>query len=213
MKEQKIGVHDTSVRLAKLSSLVNRAEEIFEENDVVCTTDLEDLFSEVPVEGVKSGKGPYPYSILYREIYMAHLNFLKQVFMDYSKKTMGNGVEFISFTLDTGEYVIFEGEENRVSLPMPHGVTSAHTHPGICLFSNPDLETADNLLIKGYFSIGVMNPECALILYRNGPYTLEDRDSLLDLASKVKKAKTLEELTKAYNSFRAPNLAMSLNRL
>lgn len=40
----KIGVHETSVRLAKLSNLVNKAEEIYEENDVVCTTDLEELF-------------------------------------------------------------------------------------------------------------------------------------------------------------------------
>ncbi|MEM4223595.1 MAG: hypothetical protein QXZ33_06555, partial [Metallosphaera sp.] len=107
---------------------------------------------------------------------------------------------------------IFEGEENRVSLPMPHGITSAHTHPGICLFSHPDLETADNLFIKGYFSIGVMNPECALIVYRNGPYTIEDRDALISLANKVKKAKRLEDLTKSYSLFRAPNLVMSLNR-
>ncbi|MCH1770759.1 MULTISPECIES: hypothetical protein [Metallosphaera] len=212
MKEQKIGVHETSVRLAKLSNLVNKAEEIYEENDVVCTTDLEELFSEISLEGVRTGKGPYPYTVLYREIFLTHLNFLKEVFMDYSKRTMGNGVEFISFTLDTGEYVIFEGEENRVSLPMPHGITSAHTHPGICLFSHPDLETADNLFIKGYFSIGVMNPECALIVYRNGPYTIEDRDALISLANKVKKAKRLEDLTKSYSLFRAPNLVMSLNR-
>ncbi len=164
------------------------------------------------MNGAELGKAPFPFTSLYEEIFKEHLRFLREVFMEYSRRTMKNGIEFISFTLESGEYVIFEGEENRVSLPMPHGVTSAHTHPGICLFSSPDLETADSLLIKGYMSIGVMNPQCALILYRRGPYTLEDRDALMALIKRVKKATNIEELSRAYTQFQSENLGLSVNR-
>ncbi|QKR00970.1 hypothetical protein GWK48_03355 [Metallosphaera tengchongensis] len=136
------------------------------------------------------------------------MKFLGKVFMPYAMRTINDGVEFISFTLDTGEYVIFQGEENRVSLPMPSGVTSAHTHPGVCLFSGQDLETADFLFIKGYVSVGVMNPECALLIYRDGPYTLEDRDALLNLTKRVKSSKKLNDLVNAYLSFKTENLKL-----
>ncbi|AEB94425.1 MAG: hypothetical protein QXR57_03040 [Metallosphaera sp.] len=212
MKEQKLSSSETSVKLAKLAKLLNEAEIIYEEFDVSPTTDLEKLYTENGVEGTETGKGPYSYTQLYVEVFKQHVNFLRSVFMEYSKRTMENRIEFISFTLDSGEYVIFEGEEDKVTLPMPHGVTSAHTHPGICLFSSPDLETADSLFIKGYLSIGVMNPECALLLYRNGPYTIEDREALLNLMKKVRKSKTMEELNLVYTSFNSQNLSLSFIR-
>jgi len=205
-KEEWLGRHESSERISKLYSLLIRAEEIHEEYEEPPTTDLKYLFTVGGMEGTVKGRGPQPYTQIYFEIAREHLRFLKEVLLPFSRKTMETGIEFLAFTTDEGEYAIFEGEENRVTLPMPHGVTSAHTHPGICLFSKPDLETADSLFIRGYVSVAVMNPTCALLLFKSGPYTLEDREALSDLAKRVKKAKDVRELAQAYADFKAGNL-------
>lgn len=213
VKGEWLGKHESSENISKLYRLLAKAEEIHEIYDQVPSTDFKELFTLDGIEGTVKGSAPHPYTDIYFSIAREHLRFLKEVLLPFSRRTMETGIEFLAFTMDEGEYAIFEGEENRVVLPMPHGITSAHTHPGVCLFSKPDLETADNLFIKGYVSVAVMNPECTLLLFRAGPYTLEDRDLLLNLAKKVRKAKTVEELNQLYKDFSAEYLRIWLTPL
>ncbi|EZQ04833.1 hypothetical protein CM19_07565 [Candidatus Acidianus copahuensis] len=129
--------------------------------------------------------------------------------LDYARRTMESGVEFISFILRNGEYAIFEGEEDKVEIPMPKGVAQVHTHPGICVFSAKDLETADSLFIRGYVTVAVMNPRCLSVIYRRGVYTPEDQEDLKKLMKATSKAKNLDDIKSAYSSFKPPNLIFS----
>ncbi|BBG24037.1 hypothetical protein [Sulfuracidifex tepidarius] len=159
----------------------------------------------VTSENVKVGNGNVTYFRLYSEIMEYYLKFLKEEMISYASRTLSNDVEFLSIVLESGDYVIFEGDEKKVNMPMPRGIASVHTHPGICLFSHKDIETADSLFIKGYVVIAVMNNQCVSSFVREGVYTEEDRNVLKELRDKVKKARSLNDLTSAYNDLSFPN--------
>ncbi|AWR95976.1 hypothetical protein DFR85_09340 [Acidianus brierleyi] len=131
----------------------------------------------------------------------------------YANRTMSNEIEFMNIILKSGEYLILEGDEDKVSLPIPEGIGVAHTHPGICLFSHKDIETADNTFIKGYVINSVLNPHCISSIFRKGAYTLDDRENLLSLAKSVKKAKTMDSLVSAYKKFSSENLVFEYKNI
>ncbi len=210
-KEQRIDSNERSRKIAGLYELLVLAEDLHEELGEAPTTDLRGVYvqSTPPeeYEGVKVGKGPYPYTVIYDKVFSEYVEFLKEVMVPYARRTMDTGVEFINVLLDTGEFAIFEGEENKVSIPLPSGIALVHTHPGVCLFSHRDLETADVNFVQRYVVVAVMNPRCAAFIVRRGPYTPEDRERLLELAKSVKRAKKLEELVESYKGFKSENLA------
>ncbi len=159
----------------------------------------------VTSENVRVGNGSSSYFKIYSKILEHYLKFLKEEMLSYASRTLNNDVEFLSIVLENGDYAIFEGDEKKVNMPMPRGIASVHTHPGVCLFSHKDIETADSLFIKGYVVIAVMNNQCVSLFLREGVYTEEDRNVLKDLRDNVKKARTLNELTYAYKDLRFPN--------
>lgn len=54
--------------------------------------------------------------------------------------------------------------------------------------------------MRNYLAVGVTSNECALILFRNGVYTLEDKSELESLSKQVKKVKTFQELLNVYSN-------------
>lgn len=133
------------------------------------------------------------------------MNFLQNLMLNYASRTINSDVEFMNIVLSDGSYIILEGDEKRVSIPFPKGIATTHTHPGICLFSHKDLETADHLFSIGYAVVSVMNTKCISSLYRRGVYTLDDKLALKNLVGKIKKAKNLEEVINIYRNLAFPN--------
>lgn len=217
-KEQKLDKNEKSLNIAKLYKLLTVSEDLHEITGIPPTTDLEYVYvKSIPDEGnydiVRTGYGKFQYQILYMKIAEEYIEFLKDVMLPYASRTMSNEVEFMNILLKSGEYIILEGDEDKVSLPIPAGIGVAHTHPGICLFSHKDIETADSTFIKGYVINSVLNPQCISSLFRKGAYTLDDRGNLLSLAKSVKKAKTMDSLVSAYKRFSSENLVFEYKNI
>lgn len=217
-KEQKLDKNDKSLNIAKLYKLLTVSEDLHEITGVPPTTDLKYVYvNEIPDEEnhdiVRVGSSKFQYQILYGKIAEEYIEFLKDVMKPYANRTMSNEIEFMNILLKTGEYLILEGDEDKVSLPIPEGIGVAHTHPGICLFSHKDIETADNTFIKGYVINSVLNPRCISSIYRKGAYTLDDRENLLLLAKSVKKAKTMDSLISTYKRFSSENLVFEYRNI
>ncbi|MCG2909061.1 MAG: hypothetical protein RXQ80_01075 [Sulfolobaceae archaeon] len=200
VKFQKIDKSPISEELAKIAELIYKAEELHEENGIPPTTDFTQLFED--------GKKGEPYFKLYLYFADKYSKFISNVLREFAVVTNETRTEFISILLDDGNYLILEGEEDKVTIPHPSAIASTHTHPDVCLFSHKDLETADYLFIRNYLTVGVISPYCLTLIYRKGVYTMEDKIELEKLANKVKKSKRLEEVVKAYGETSFINLAL-----
>ncbi|TRM86231.1 hypothetical protein DJ526_10075 [Sulfolobus sp. A20-N-G8] len=134
------------------------------------------------------------------------MKFLKEVMMNYAKRPISSDIAYMNIILEDGSYYILEGDERKVNVPFPKGIATSHTHPGICLFSYKDLETADSLFSIGYVIVSVMNTECISSLYRRGVYTFEDKLSLKGTSNKLKKARTMNDVISIYKNLSFQNL-------
>lgn len=214
-KDQILDVNEISLNISKLYQLILTAEDVHELLGEPPTTDFKFIYGNKEFDEIdqyplyKLGQGKYSYFVLYEAIKDEYVKFLKEVMLTYSQKTMETSIEYINFILEDGRFAIFEGDVDKVSMPMPRGIASSHTHPGICVFSHVDIDSADALFTKGYVVVAVMNPKCISLLYRRGVYTEIDQQGLRKLYSKVKKAKTLEELREAYSNFKAENVVFT----
>lgn len=184
-------------------------ENLHEEYGVVPTTDLNYIYIENLEERinnplVKIGKSNREYFIIYDEIVNLYLKFLNEIMLNYAIKTINSEIEYMNIILRDGSYIILEGDERRVTVPFPKGISTVHTHPGICLFSYKDLETADSLFSIGYVAVAVMNTDCVSFLYRRGVYTFEDKQTLKELANRIKKSKNINYIISIYNSLTFP---------
>ena len=212
VKKQVISKNEISLKLSKLYDLLTTAEDVHEIVGYPPTTDFNFIYVKKKTEEledyelVKEGNSSHDYRELYDKIKELYMEFLVKVMAPYAEETMKTEVEYINFILESGEYVIFEGDIDKVTMPMPSGIASVHTHPGICVFSAADIDTADSLFVKGYVVIAVMNNECISYFLRKGPYTPEDQQELKKLQKKVRKAKTFEELKESYTSFNSENV-------
>ena len=200
VKFQKIDKSPISEELARIAELIYKAEELHEENGIPPSTDFKQLFED--------GKKGEPYFKLYEYFANKYSKFISDILYEFAVITNKSRTEFISILLDDGNYLLLEGEEDKVVIPHPSAIASTHTHPDVCLFSHKDLETADYLFIKNYLAVGVISPFCLTLLYRKGVYTIEDKSELDKLAKRVKKSKKLEEVVKAYNETSFVNLAL-----
>ncbi|AWR97569.1 hypothetical protein DFR86_08400 [Acidianus sulfidivorans JP7] len=208
-KDQIIDSNSTTKKISKLYKLLITAEDIHEITGNPPTTDLNFIYGSEPIEDYelyKVGKGNFSYFVIYDLIKNEYIEFLKNVMLPYSNKTMETEIEYINFVLENGDFAIFQGDIDKVSMPMPKGIASSHTHPGICVFSHVDISTADDLFTRGYVVIGVMNPKCVSLFYRKGVYTEYDQQELRKLYKKVKSAKTIDELKEAYTNFKGYNV-------
>ncbi len=212
VKKQVFSKNEISLKLSKLYDLLTTAEDVHEIIGYPPTTDFNFIYAKQKTEElseydlVKEGEAPHDYRELYEKIKELYMEFLIKVMAPYAEETMRTQIEYINFILESGEYLIFEGDIDKVTMPMPMGIASVHTHPGICVFSAPDIDTADSLFVKGYVVIAVMNNECISYFLRKGPYTPEDQEELRKLQKKVKKAKTFDELKDGYMSFNSENI-------
>ena len=197
-KFQSIERNEQSIKLARIAELIYKAEEIHEETGEIPTTDFEKLYTLNGYGGTVTGKAPFTYFSLYEEFAKNYALFLGSVMRNFAVKTKESEIEFINILLDDGNYLILEGEEDKVVIPHPSALASTHTHPNVCIFSHKDLETASYLFIKNYLSVGVMTSECLLLLYRRGVFTVEDQRELERLAKLTKKSKRLDEVLSAY---------------
>lgn len=212
-KFQKIESNELSLKLAKIAKLIYKAEEIHEDTGEEPTTDFQKLYTQGGVEGTEIGKGKVSYFALYEEFAKIYIEFISKVMSIYASKTRETEIEFINILLDDGNYLVLEGEEDRVVIPHPSAIASTHTHPTVCVFSHKDLETASHLFIKNYLAVGVTTDECLLLIFRKGAYTLEDKNELEKLARITKKSKTLQEVLNGYKNSRFNQLALQMVRI
>lgn len=210
VKDQKIDKNLESEKLAKIADLIFKAEAIHEEYDEIPTTDLTKLYTKSGIEGTEKGEGKFQYFKLYDFFAENYAKFIINIMASYASRTQNTEIEYINILLSDGQYLILEGDEDKVVIPHPRALASTHTHPNVCLFSHKDLETADYLFIKDYLVVGVITTQCLLILYRRGVYTIEDRESLLMLSRKVRKSKTGDDVIKAYNEAKFTQLTLHL---
>ena len=209
-KEQRIDKNELSEELAKVAELIEKGEEIEEEYGEISTTDFKDLYTLEGVNGTMQGSKGHKYQELYKYFADLYSKFIISTMLGYARKTEQTEIEYINILLDDGYFLILEGEEDQVVIPHPSALASTHLHPDVCIFSYKDLETADQLFMKGYLAVGVLTTKCLLLLFRNGVYTVEDRENLLLLSKNVRKSKTGDDVIKAYNNAKFLQLAFHL---
>lgn len=201
MKRQGEGKTALSAEIARLYKWYVEAEEILEE------TSKEMMFSEDGLceKGERDCRGK-SFNEIPPILEEKSISFIRETVLPLAIETMKNRIEFLVILLEEGEYLILEGEVDKVTVPYPRGVLAIHTHPDVCLMSHKDMETADRAFILGYFGSAVASYMCGLILYRSGPYLPEDREDLLDRSRKMKKVRefsvALGLQTRPYNALR-----------
>mgnify|MGYP001772497473 CR=1 FL=1 len=211
-KEQRIDKNELSEELARIAKVIEKGEEIEEEYGEISTTDFKDLYTLEGINGTKKGREEYSYKELYKHFADLYSKFIISIMFEYARKTEQTGIEYINILLHDGHFLILEGEEGQVVIPHPSALASTHLHPNVCIFSYKDLETADQLFIRGYLAVGVLTTNCLLLLYRNGVYTIDDREKLLLLSRSVRKSKTADEVIMAYNSVKFLQLSFHFVR-
>jgi len=137
---------------------------------------------------------------------------LATFFASYAYRRLGRylpspeGTEYFLAVMDSGEVFLAQGFRDRVSLPIVDGmVLTAHTHPNnVYWFSRPDLRTALEFFSRRGFATAVVTQVRTALLYRVGPFTLEDYEALL-------KASRTRDAEEAYRLLEeAPNLRVVL---
>ncbi|MCY0859019.1 MAG: hypothetical protein OWQ54_01165 [Sulfolobaceae archaeon] len=224
-KHQRLEQNEISERAARLYKLLEASEWIVEDSGEEPTTDYSFIYVKdinslyMPDEYkdlVREGNAKIAYQNLYIEIFKQFFNLSNKVLLDegYAQKTRDTEIEYMLILLKSGKYAIFEGDIDKVSIPLPPGIGLAHTHPHVCLFSYKDIETTSYLFEKGYITSSVITTECTAHLSRLGPYTIDDLKALKDLHKRLEKAKTLDEVVKVYNDFKSNSvkLFLSLNQ-
>jgi len=210
-KYEKLLVTQESKKLADLLTKIALAEDYHEETGKEPTTDMEEIYVEdtsAREYGFRIGRRELSYKKLYSYAANLFVEFAKKYMFEFANITVRNSIEYLLILLDDGRFLIIEGEEDKIEIPFPNGLATIHTHPGICLFSYKDLETADNLFSRGYFIIGVMNNSCISIIYRNGVYTLEDKMNLINFYKNLRKIKDLDKYLNMFKNFNSENLKM-----
>ncbi|WP_256201938.1 hypothetical protein [Sulfuracidifex metallicus] len=51
--------------------------------------------------------------MIYRKIMEYYLKFLREEMYPYATRTLGNEIEFLSIVLESGDFVVFEGDEKK----------------------------------------------------------------------------------------------------
>ncbi|BCU67499.1 hypothetical protein HS7_09360 [Sulfolobales archaeon HS-7] len=201
VKHQRLDVNETTIHISKLYHLLRLGEDIEDEYGIMATTDGEKLYVRdkdiASSLGVVYGGTATNYRELINELLKLHLNFLFNTVMPYTMTTGRGGPEFLTIVLTDGQYLVLEGEEGKVTAPYPRGISATHTHPDVCLMSHKDLETSDKAFINGYMINSVASLQCVYILYRTGPYTIDDREELLNIAKITKNSRNLREIANA----------------
>jgi hypothetical protein len=215
VKRETFGSNEKSNRIAHLYRLVTIAEDYYEEYGIEVTTDLNNLYSKDEVtplhySEIKLGVGPYNYKILYREVYRLFVELVKEMMIEYSNLTNITNIEYLLILLNDGNFIILEGDENKIEVPFPSGVASLHTHPDLCIFSRKDLETISQLFSIGYLVSGVITTECGMFLYREGVFTIDDKINLTKIIKMLKKTRKFEEILDYYKLLNTSNLKLSI---
>lgn len=222
VKQQKLSRNTLSENIAQLYKLLETAEWIVEESDEMPTTDYKYVYvknkenTHIPDEYkdlVKEGYTSNIYQNLYLEIFKSFIHLTKTVLVDegYAKMTRDTEIEYMLVLLKSGDFALFEGELDKVSIPLPSGIGLAHTHPYLCLFSYKDIETTSYLFEKGYIVSSVITTECSSHIARLGPFTIDDLTALKKLHKKLEKCKTLDEVVRTYTEFKSENLKLFLS--
>ena len=103
-------------------------------------------------------------------------------------------VEYALLVGWNGYAAILEGEERHVTLVGKYPML-AHTHPGsICLPSPHDLDGFIRLLADGGCCGIIVAPSCLFMIRRVDAVSIDDYDALLELRSRIAKAKSLEDV-------------------
>ena len=79
------------------------------------------------------------------------------------------------------------GYERRVELPSVKALAVMHTHDLGCLPSPEDLKAASEFFAEGGLVDVVVGPGCALALYVESPFTVEDYEVLSTVARRLKR--------------------------
>lgn len=150
----------------------------------------------------RAGGEARPMAELYRAVLRVYLSRFVPVLLGHAAETSETGTEYLAAVVGEGELVVLEGDEGRVTVPFIQSWVTGHTHPaGHCLFSHKDVASMRDFYTYGGLVTGVITTTCSMVLWREGPYTMEDHLALMGLEKALKKLRRSGEVPRALEEF------------
>ena len=181
---------------------------------------------EPPVDGVeeyvedrvdglsirRAGGEVSPMAELYRAVLRVYLSRFAAILLRHAAETSETGTEYLAAVVGDGKLVVLEGDEGRVTIPFIQSWVTGHTHPaGHCLFSHKDVASMRDFYTHGGLVTGVITTTCSMVLWREGPYTMDDHLALIGLEKALKRLRRPEDVPRIFEEFsgKARNLRYS----
>jgi|GEM_PF-954269 hypothetical protein len=159
--------------------------------------------SEEIVESLYDFKrSPVERGITCEEVYSIIYSKTLDLIKEFIPLIKNGSNEYALISLLDGTLIALEGEDDKVSIPLPHGMIMFHSHPNYCVFSHKDLETISHSLANGYICEGVSTVECSLIMCRKGPLTEESYFSIIQASKRMRRVRTLKEAFEVINGIK-----------
>lgn len=150
----------------------------------------------------RTGGEVRPMAELYRSVLRVYLSKFVPVLLRHAAETSETGTEYLAAVVGDGKLVVLEGDEGRVTIPFIQSWVSGHTHPaGHCLFSHKDVASMRDFYTHGGLVTGVVTTTCSMVLWREGPYTMDDHLALVGLEKDLKKLRRSEEVPRVFKGF------------
>ncbi len=151
---------------------------------------------------IASGGEFKPLSDLYRQVLKVYLGRFAPTLLRHAVETDSMGVEYLAAVVGEGKLVVLEGDEGRVTIPFIQSWITGHTHPaGHCIFSHKDVSSMRDFYTHGGLVTGVITTSCSMVMWREGPYTMDDHLALIWLEKALKKLRDPEEVPGILRNF------------
>jgi len=141
------------------------------------------------------------YSWLYEHSSRKFMELANNLLKPHTFNTDRNCVEFFLAIFSNGKAVLLEGERLRIMVPTIKAYYTAHTHPrNYIMPSSKDVRSLIDLFTYGGVASAIITSSTSLCIYRKGPFTLEDYETLIRVSRiKPKNINELNELLRQSN--------------
>ena len=125
----------------------------------------------------------------------------RRLTLDALMPLLGSSDEYAMLVGWNGYAAVLQGEERRVNI-IGRYVLVAHTHPrSVCLPSHYDIETTARHLADGACCTLILSPACLFVARRVETLSLDDYDTLMELARKMSRVRQLEDALQLLSLF------------
>ncbi len=138
----------------------------------------------------------------YREHLRQAVSVFTRLLRSQLKPLLRESVEYALAILWSGESILVKGSKRSVRTVGNVYSAIAHTHPGgLCLPSPHDIQAIADRLADGACCEAILANSCMLIAYRVDTLTLEDYDTLMELARKLGKIKEFDRYVETLSAY------------